>query len=125
MSVQNNDIPAENVVSHLLILDYSLDSRTAPLYTKREESANPVGRSAILSQHGGPIAIPPNARPAFVVFQVRYTNALSGEMHSQILFLKFLGTSQDGTFIQELFNASSDEKIKIRRYMEKRGILAL
>ena len=27
-SFQNNDIQAENIVSHLLILDYSLDSRT-------------------------------------------------------------------------------------------------
>ena len=125
VSVQNNKVPAEGVVSHLLVLKEALDANSGPLHSNREESANPIGPGGTHSHHWGPVNVPPNARPAFIVFQVRYTNALSGEMHSQILFLKFLGTSQDGIFIQELFNASSDEEIKIRRYMVKRGILAL
>lgn len=125
VSVQNNSVPAENVVSHLLVLEEALDPNNEPLHTKREEIANPVGSGGILSQHWGAVKIERNTRPAFVVFQVRYTNVLDNEAYSQALYLKFAGSSQDGTFIQQLFNASSDEKSKIERYMEKRGIVTL
>ena len=122
VSVQNNSIVADNVVSHLLVLQQSLNVNKGPLHTKRAEIANPVGPSGILSQHWGPIKVDRNTLPAFVVFQVRYTNALNNEPQSQAFYLKFAGVTHDGTFIQQLFNASGDEKSKIVRYMEKHGI---
>ena len=125
VSVQNNNIPAEGVVSHLLVLEESLDSKSNPLHSDRIESANPIGSGGTHSHHWGPVNVPQRTRPAFVVFLVRYTNALTDEMLSQALFLKFLGSSEDGTFIQQLFNASSDEKTKIERYLEKRGLSKL
>ena len=37
----------------------------------------------------------------------------------------FRGSSQDGIFIEQLFAATGDQKEKIERYMEKRGISTL
>ena len=124
VSVQNNDHPAENVVSHLLVLEGSLDASIGPLHSNRVENANPVGSGGIFSHHWA-VRVPPDARPAFVVFQVRYTNALSNETYSQALFFKFTGTLRDGTFVEQLFGATSDDKNKIERYMEQRGISKL
>ena len=125
VSVQNNNISAENVVSHLLVLEEALKSNAETLHSSRVEIANPIGSGGTHNHHWGPVNVPPNARPAFVVLQVQYSHALSNALYSQSLFLKFRGTSQDGTYIEQLFNATSDEKTKIMRYMEKRGISAL
>ena len=125
VSVQNNNVPAKDVVSHLLILEESLAENSGPLHSNREESANPIGPGGTHSHHWGPVTVPPNARPAFVVFQIQYTNALNGEEFSQALFLMFRGSSQDGIFIVQLFAATGDQKEKIERYMEKRGISTL
>ena len=125
VSVQNNNVPAKDVVSHLLVLEASLDEKSGPLHSNREESANPIGPGGTHSHHWGPVNVPQRARPAFVIFLVQYTNALTDKMHSQALFLKFRGASPDGTFIQQLFNATSDEKTEIERYMEKRGLSKL
>ena len=122
VSVQNNDTPAQNVVSQFLVLQEFLDPTIGPLHSRTVESANPVGSRGIFSQHWWPVGVKPNTRPAFVVFQIRYSNILSEEVFSQAFFLKFLGVSQDGTFIQELINASSYEKTRIEKYMKERGI---
>ena len=111
VSVQNNGNPARDVVSQLLALGESLDPTIEPLHTNRIESANDVGPGGTLSQHWF-VDIKQNARPAFIVFEIRYTDAIEDETHSQVLFLKFLGSSQDGSFIQQLFTASSDEKVR-------------
>ena len=103
----------------------SVKSNAEPLHSSRVEIANPIGFGGTHNHHWGPVNVPPNARPAFVVLQVQYSHALSNALYSQSLFLKFRGTSQDGTYIEQLFNATSDEKTKIMRYMEKRGISAL
>ena len=121
VSVQNNDVPAKDVVSQLLVLEESLDPTREPLHTKREEPANAVGPRGIFS-HYWSAQIRQLIRPTFIVFQIRYTDALSNETYSQTLFLKFLGAAQDGTFFQQLFNASSDEKTRMERYMRERGI---
>ena len=125
VSVQNNAIPAENVVSHLLILREDLNVNAGPLHSNRIESANPIGPGGTHSHHWGPFNVPANALPLFIVLQIRYVHALSNETYSQVLYLKFRGSSQDGTFIEQLFNASSDEKARVERYMEKRGISKL
>ena len=124
VSVQNNDIPAQNVVSQLLVLEESLDPTIEPIHTKRIENANIVGPSGTLSQYWF-VDVKRNARPAYILFQIRYADALSNETYSQALFLKFLGSSQAGTFIQQLVNASSDEKTRIERYLMERGIPSL
>ena len=120
VSVQNNGSPAHNVVSQLLALDESLDPTIEPLHTRRLESANAVGPGTTFSQHWF-VDIGQNTRPAFIVFEIRYADALTNEAYSQALFLKFLG-SQSGTFIQQLFNASSDEKGRMEAYLGVRGI---
>ena len=125
VSMQNNEIVAENVISHLLILDGSLHSNIGPIHSRRIENANPTGSKAILSHHHWPFNFKRNARPKFAVFQVQYTNPLSNETYSQALFLKLHRSPQGGTFIQQLFNASSDEKSKIEKYMKNRGISKL
>ena len=125
VSVQNNSVPAENVVSHLLVLREDIETNTTPLHSSRVEVANPIGPGGTHSHHWGPVIVPPNARPAFVVLQVQYTHALTSEVYSQPLFLKFGGTTQGGTYIEQLFSATSDEMAKMMRYMEKRGIAAL
>ena len=124
VSVQNNDSPAEDVVSQLLVLEESLDPTIEPLNTKRVENANPIGPGGTLSQYWF-VDVKKNARPAFVVFEIRYTDALRNETHSQALFLKFLGSSQDGIFIQQLSNATSDEKTRMESYLMERGIPTL
>ena len=125
VSVQNNNVPANGVVSHLLVLRGSLDRRMGPLHSNRVESANPIGPGGTHSHHWGPISVPANAIALFVVLQVRYTHALTGEVYSQPLFLKFHGSSESGIFVNQLFNATGEEKKEIQRYMEQRGISAL
>ena len=120
VSVQNNDRSAQDVVSQLLALDESLDPTIGPLHTQRLESANPIGRGAIFSQHSF-VDIKQNTRPAFVVFEMRYTDTLTNETYSQALFLKFRG-SQGGMFIQQLFDAGANEKSRIEAYLMARGI---
>ena len=122
VSVQNNDIPAQDVSSQLLVLPESLDPTKAPLFTNREESANPIGPRMIFNHRWWPITVNRNTLPAFIVFQIRYSDSLSNETFSQAFYLKFLGTSQDGTFIQQLMNADSYEKTRMERYMKERGI---
>ena len=121
VSVQNNNSPAQDVVSQLLVLEESLDPTREPIHTKRIENANDVGSSGTLSQYWF-VDVKQNARPAFVVFEIRYTDFLRDERYSQALFLKFLGSSQDGTFIQQLSNATSDEKTRMEAYLRVRGI---
>jgi len=124
LSVQNNDVPAKDVVSQLLVLEASLDPTRGPLFAQRKEEANPVGPRSIFSRFL-PVTVKRSTRPAFVVFQIRYTDALSNETYSQSLFLKFLGGFQDGIFNQQLFNASSDEKTRMERYLRERRIPTL
>ena len=124
VSVQNSDIPARDVVSQLLVLEESLDPTIEPLHTKRIQNANDIGPKATLSQHWF-VNVQPNARPAFVVFQIRYTDVLRNEKYSQAFFLKFLGSSEAGTYLEQLFNASSSEKTRMEHYMSERGIPSL
>lgn len=125
VSVQNNEVPAENVVSHLLVINEALDQRKAPLHSNRMESANAIGPGGTHGHHWGPVTVPKSARPAYVVFQMRYTHALSDEEYRQVLFLRFQGASETGNFIMTLFNAISDEKKRIEKYMSRRGIAKL
>ena len=119
--VQNNEIPAKNVVSQLVVLEKSLDPTIEPLHRKRLENANDVGPHGIYFQYWF-MKIKPNTYPAFVMFQIRYTDALRDETYSQALFLRFLGVSHKGNYIQQLMHASSDEKARMERYMRERGI---
>ena len=125
ISVQNNDFLAENVVIHLLVLGESLDPKKMPLHSYKEESANPVGPRGEISRTWGPIEIKENSPPAFVVFQIKYTNHLQNQTYSQVMFFKFGGSNQEGSYIEEFFHASRDDKLMIERYMEKRGLSKL
>ena len=121
VSVQNNNKPAKNVISQMMLLDESLDPTNKPLRTRRIENANDIGRLQTLSQHTQ-VSVRSNTRPAFVVFEIHYSDALTDEAYSQIWFMKFPGSSQDGTFIQTLFDASYDERKRIESYIEQRKI---
>ena len=124
VSVQNNNRPAKNVISQLMLLDERLDPTIEPLRTRRVENANDIGRFQTLSQHT-PVTVRSTTRAAFVVFEIGYTDALTNETYSQLWFMKFQGASRDGTFIQQLFEASYDERTRIESYIEQRNIPTL
>ena len=125
VSVRNNSIPAEEVISHLLVALPSLNADKPPLNNDREESSNPIGPGGGHSHHWRNVEIPANATAVFVVFQMRYVHALIREEFSHIWFFVFGGASEDGNYEQTLTNASRDQKEAILRYMEKRGIAKL
>ena len=126
VTIKNNDTPADNVISHLLALPESLDVVSSPIHTSRIENANPIGPKQTFShQWGPPINSEDIRRVRFIVLQIRYNRALRHETYSQSLYLKFRGVNQDGTFIKWLSHANSDEKSKLVRYMENRGISKL
>ena len=125
VSVQNNDTLAQDVVTQLIVLEESLDPTKGPIHIKEIKNANPVGPSEILYQHWGPIEAKLLGQPAFVVFQIRYTDTLTNETYSQSFFLKFLGTTKDGTFINQLMNANTYEKARMERYINEPRISTL
>lgn len=120
VSVRNNDIPAENVVSHLLVISEKLDPNSGPIDSARLESANPVGPGGFHSALSSVFTVEPDTDPAFVVFQVGYN--YTQKEFSQVLFFVFGGSNEDGVYDKELRHASRDEKEAIVRYMEKRGL---
>ena len=123
ISVQNNtDVPANEVVDQLLILEKPLDLTIEPLHKKTITEANPQGPSGILSRR---LSFNPKRSmpPSFVLFQIRYNSYLSNETHLQSWYLKFSGVIQDEIDIEQLLNnATKDEKIRIERYMKERKI---
>ena len=121
VSVQNNEIPAKNVVSHLLILDGLLRSTTEPVTMDRIKNANDVGRLQYLN-HRININIGRNARVAFVVFEIKYSSASGDDVYSQVWFMKFTGSSPDGKFDPPLVDASHAEREKIDEYIRLRNI---
>ena len=120
VSVQNNDKPARNVINQLLILDNRLDPTIKPLRTRRTRNANDVGRFQNLSHHE-PVAVGANTRSAFVVFEIKYTDASNNESYSQIWFMKFAG-SRGGKFVPTLFESTQNERSKIEAYIRQQNI---
>lgn len=118
VSVRNSDVIADNIVCQIIVLDQSLDPNHDPVHRARMTSANPVGPNAILTQRW---IVPPEQTvpPAFVVFQVQYTDTSSAKRHTQPFFLKFFGESYAGG--QSLFSASQEEKGRIERYLQYRS----
>ena len=119
--VQNNDIPAKDVVTQLLVFVESLNPTKAPLHNNSVDNANDIGPHGKLNQNWI-MKLAQIKRPMFVVFQIRYVDALNSQEYSQVLYLKSSGVFKDGTFIQQLFHATSDEKTRIEKYMEYRDI---
>ena len=123
MSVQNNtDVPANEVVHQLLILEKPLDLTIEPLHKKTITEANPKGPSGILNRR---LSFNPkrSIHPFFILFQIRYNSDLSNETYLQSWYLKFSGVIQDEIYIEQpLNNATKDEKIIIERYMKERKI---
>lgn len=122
LSVKNNEVPAEDVVSHLLVVSKTLNSGKGPLHSSRSELANPIGGSGSHRHYWSDIRIVPDIDPAFVVLQLQYSHAFSGDKFSQIYFMVFSGSSEDGSYKKNLNNANRDQKVAIVRYLEKRGI---
>ena len=123
VSVQNNQVPAEKVVSQILIIGEAIDPTIAPIDSITIENANAVGINAKVRQYVTLIDIKQSTRPAFVVFQIKYLDPFSKKTFSQAFFLKFLGwTTQEKSFRRELNNADIDERNKMERYMKEREI---
>ena len=120
VTVQNNDKPAKNVINQVLILGNKMDPTVRPLRTRRVRNANDIGRFQTLSHHE-PVTVGSNTRPAFVIFEIKYADALSDESYSQIWFMKFAG-SRGGTFTPTLFEATQDQRTKIEAYIRQRNI---
>ena len=124
VTVQNNDIPTRDVVSQLVVIDESLDPTKKPIHTQRIVNANDIGPHGTYFQYWL-VKIQKTARPMFVIFQIRHIDTLTDKTYSQALFLKFLGASKSGNFIQQLMHASREEKTRMERYMRDRGIPSL
>lgn len=121
MSVQNNDRPVRNIVHQLLVLDNRLDPMLPPLVRRWVDNANERGRFQNLSQHSA-VKVGRNTKSAFVVFEIKYEDASTGQMYSQRWFMKFGGSTRDGTFITTLFDVDQHERAKIESYIKQRGI---
>ena len=123
VSVKNNNIPAEKVVSQLIIIGESIDPTAEPLHSERIETANAVGLNLPIRQYAPLIGLKQNTRSAFAVFHIRYTDPLSNQTFSQAFFLKFFGwPEQEKSFKRELDHATIDERTRMERYMRERGI---
>lgn len=120
VSVQNNNVPARNIVSQLMILDRRLDPTSRPLRTRRVANANEIGRFQNLSQHT-PVNVGRNTKAAFVVFEIKYEDA-SSQTYSQKWFMKFEGSTRIGNFFPELFEADQNERFRIEAYIRQRSI---
>ena len=121
VGVQNNEVPARNVVSQLMIFDRRLDPTSPPLRTQRFASANDIGRFQNHAQHT-PVSVGRNTKAAIVVFEVKYDDTLSGQAYSQIWFMKFGGSTRVGNFVPDLFDADQHERTKIESYIRQQGI---
>ena len=121
VSVQNNDRPASNVVSQLLVFDRRLDPTIEPLKTSRRDSANNIGRSSVFNYYGQ-INLGANLQNAFVVFEISYTDASTGDAYSQIWFMKFANWSWDSASTPLLFSATTNDQARIEAYIKQRNI---
>lgn len=117
VSVQNSAVVADDMVSQILVLDQELDPSRAPIHIARLTQANPVGPNGVYTHYW---MVPPAQMvpPAFVVFQLQYTDTQSAKRHAQTFFLKFLGESHASG--RRLFSASREEKARIERYVQYR-----
>ena len=121
VSVRNNDRPAKNFVSQMLILDERIDSTIQPLHSGRIKNANDIGRSQTINHRvTGHVRL--NSRSAFIVFEIKYADVLTDKNYSQIWFLKFTRSLQDGKLIWSFFEAKYGERTKIETYIEQRDI---
>ena len=122
VSFKNNEIVAHNVISHLLAAPKSVESASSPIHTARIEGANPIGPGQPFIHQWSNINNQDIRRTRFIVIQIRYTDSRNNKTYSQPIFLKFGGVAKDGTFEKALFHANNEEKAKLVKYMERRGI---
>ena len=70
VSVQNNERPAKNFISQLLLFDEQLDPTIEPLGSGRVKNANDIGRSQRINHRiAGNFRL--RTRSAFIVFEIR------------------------------------------------------
>lgn len=124
LDLQNHGTPATNILMQALVVDHSLDPTRKPVYSRRIDMANPADSGIIVStmQH---IALTLNQQPIFVMFQIRYTDAMSQASHVQEIFLKSREVDANGKYRPTLVHASKDEKARMERYVKDRGIPTL
>ena len=96
---KNNGPLVEDVVSRLLLIEETLNHTKGSLHKKRFDSANAVGPGGAFDRQLD-INVTPNMPPAFLVFQIKYTDPLRKETHSQQYFFEYLGENQTETLRQ-------------------------
>ena len=123
-SVKNNDRPASNYISQIMILDTRLDPTVAPLKTGRIRNANDVGRFQTLN-HRARVKVDGIVQSSYIVHEIKYSDALSGEIYPQIWFMKMVWSLRGGKLSSSLFEARYDERTKMEEYIEQRKIPTL
>lgn len=121
MSVKNNSVLVDNVISRLLVLDTSLNQTKGPQHRKTFGSANALGPGEGFDRQLD-VNVTQSMRPAFVVFQLKYTDSSKKESYTQDFFFEFFGVHPDGTFKMNLSDAGLSRKARIKRYMKEYGV---
>ena len=117
----NTSALVKDVDSRLLVLEESLNQNKEPSHKFRFKSAHDTGPGGVINRELD-VNVTTSTLPAFIVYQIKYTNPSKEEPYFQEFFLKFRGVRPDSTFKTQLSDAGLDAKIKIEQYMEERPI---
>ena len=121
ISIRNNDRPARNFISQLVVLDGQLNPNSGPLMRRRLEFVNDIGEHQFLNRKTR-VAFHLKNRKTFVMYEIRYVDVFTDKVYPQIWFVKFTGLLPDRRSVVELVGISKDEKTKIEAYIRDREV---
>lgn len=122
--VQNKGNSAKNLVRRILILEKTLNSETPPLLNESRNNANEFHKLQSLKIRTR-LNLSRRLLSSFVVLHLKYEDALTNKSYNQEWFMKFSGVTRSGDFASSLYDATSDESLKIKSYMRKQNIQRL
>jgi hypothetical protein len=104
--------PAQHVSVHIISAEVALDR--PPIVNYRLDAAMEIGPGGplLISKH---INIPPNARPALFMFDVRYQSPHDRD-YRQMFFAKFSGSAANGAFETDLYEPPLSEAAALAAY---------
>ena len=127
-AIRNNDVPVAGMVHQVLVLDTQLNPFSELLLKKRTSEANDMaagqGVEFFVDLDGfslTPFIASSGIVFAYVVYEIKYTNALTGGPHSQVWFLRLAGQSVT-TGLPGVFGASADERELMGVYLRQRNV---
>ena len=123
VSLQNNsDIPAEEVISQLILIPDFLNLAVPPIIGDKMTTNSMGPHGPQLRQWMG-VQLKPGTNPAFIMFQIKYSSPLSNKLYSGRFYHKFLGwPAEDESFERKLVGTNMDEDDWIEEYIKKHEI---